>query len=385
MKIKVLHVVGAMNRGGAEVMLMDLFRNVSEYFQFEFLVNYNKKSGIKEGDFDAEILSSGGFIHHIQAQWDIGPWNYLKEFKKIIHQSKPDIVHIHMNSKSGLIALAAKLSGVQHVITHSHANIKFRGSFLYKMISNIEMFFQKMLINRYSDQFWGCSIEANKSLFYFNKLNNNNSAIINNAIDVNAYQSVSDEEILKMKDSWGINPNTVVFGNVGRIVAHKNISFILDVLNEYSKYNTNFVFVVAGRIQDEKYFDRFIEKAKAYQLFDKVKYIGLRSDVPIVFRCFDIFLGPALKEGFGIVAVEAQAAGLHSILYTGFPKSVDMELGLVTFISNFSVENWVVAIQNINFKKQELIVIGNEIKTRGYDVKENAQKIESLYNHLVKS
>ncbi len=385
MKTKVLHVVGAMNRGGAEVMLMDLFRCVSQNFQFEFLVNYNRKSGIKEGDFDAEILSNGGRLYHIPAQWDIGPWNYIKEFKKIIYQSKPDIVHIHMNSKSGLIALAAKLSGVQHVITHSHANIKFRGSLFYKMISNIEMLLQKMLINRYSDQYWGCSNEANKSLFYFNKLNNKNSAIINNAIDVSAYQSVSDEEIQKMKDSWGVKPNTIVFGNVGRIVAHKNISFILDVLNEYNKYNSDFIFVIAGRIQDEKYFDSFVKKSKAYQLSDKVKYIGVRSDVPLVFRSFDVFLGPALKEGFGMVAVEAQAAGIHSVLYRGFPKSVDMQLDLVTFMPDFSIDKWVAAILDTNLIKQDLKVIANQIKARGFDVKENAKKIESLYMHLVKS
>ena len=39
MKIKVLQVVGTMNRGGAEVMLMDLFRQINTDFQFEFLVN----------------------------------------------------------------------------------------------------------------------------------------------------------------------------------------------------------------------------------------------------------------------------------------------------------------------------------------------------------
>ena len=40
--IKVLHVTGAMNRGGAEVMLMDIYRNVDAFFQFDFLINYKK-------------------------------------------------------------------------------------------------------------------------------------------------------------------------------------------------------------------------------------------------------------------------------------------------------------------------------------------------------
>ena len=54
-KIKVLQITGAMNRGGAEVMLMDIYRNISSDFHFDFLVNYKLNEGIRKGDFDNEI------------------------------------------------------------------------------------------------------------------------------------------------------------------------------------------------------------------------------------------------------------------------------------------------------------------------------------------
>jgi glycosyltransferase EpsF len=74
-KLHVLQVTGAMNRGGAEVMLMDIFRNIGPQFHFDFLINYNKKKGIVEGDFDNEILSNGSTLFYIPAQWEIGPIN----------------------------------------------------------------------------------------------------------------------------------------------------------------------------------------------------------------------------------------------------------------------------------------------------------------------
>ena len=187
-----------------------------------------------------------------------------------------------------------------------------------------------------------------------------------------------------MRKSWGVSSNTIVFGNVGRIVAHKNIDFLLDVLNVYQTVNSDFIFVIAGRIEDQTYYDAFTIKAKSYGLTEKIKYIGVRSDVPLIFRSFDVFLGPALKEGFGMVAVEAQAAGLPSVLYTGFPKSVDMELGLVTFIQNFEVNNWVEAIKNINFKRVDLKEVKKKIVLKGFNIQTNVEIIEMMYRKIVK-
>ena len=57
-KLHVLQVVGAMNRGGAEVMLMDIYRNISEDIHFDFLINYKIKIGTVKGDFNLKYQSN---------------------------------------------------------------------------------------------------------------------------------------------------------------------------------------------------------------------------------------------------------------------------------------------------------------------------------------
>lgn len=381
--IKVLHVTGAMNRGGAEVMLMDIFRNIGPQFHFDFLINYNKKKGIVAGDFDTEIISTGSTLFYIPTQWEIGPINYCKEFKKLVQESKPDIVHIHMNSKSGMIALAAKMAGVKYVITHAHADIKFRGSFIYRMLSNLEMKFQKILINKYSDQYWGCSLEANKSLFYFSKLNNQNSAIINNAVAVQQYQEVSLEDSTALKKTYKIGKNTLILGNVGRIVQHKNVLFIIEVLNELKLRAIDFVFVFAGRADQMAYLEEINAKIDGYDLKNNVIYLGLRNDIPVVMNTLDVFIGPALKEGFGLVAVEAQAAGIPCVLYTGFPQSVDMQLSLVTFLDSFIVALWVDAILEVkNQRCTDKALIKTKIIDLGFDSVSNSEIIGKRYKNI---
>ena len=384
-KIKILHVTGAMNRGGAEVMLMDIYRNISTTFQFDFLVNYKIKEGVVQGDFDDEIYANGARIKHIASQWDIGPLQYVKEFKKICKEvGKPDIVHIHMNAKSGIIALAAKNAGIKNIIVHSHADLKFRGSFGSRMASKLEFVFQKHLISMFANHFWGCSDEANSSLFYKRLLTVQSSTVIKNAIDLDAFIKPDEEAIQKLRESYAITSNTVVFGNVGRIVRHKNIGVLLDFFKKLKKENLDFVFVYAGRIADQVYYNEFLEKVKLYNLEGEMRYIGVRSDVPEVFHSFDVFLGPALQEGFGMVAVEAQAAGVPSLLYKGFPKTVDVNLDLTTFLADFQTDHWINAIKRRPEKLTNKALIKEKIIEMGFDVRSNVINIEKHYKMMLR-
>ena len=383
--LKVLHVVGSMNRGGAEVMLMDIYRNISNDVHFDFLINYKIKAGIKKGDFDDEIKSRGGEMKHIGSQWDLGFFNYVKAFKEIVNDlGQIDIVHIHMNAKSGVIAFAAKKAGIKHIIIHSHADLKFRGNLLSKIANNLELIIQKQLMAMSANCFWGCSQEANESLFYKRLLTPKKSAIIKNAVDVACYQNVSKTDVKDLRDLYSINKDTLVIGNVGRIVKHKNVSFIMDILDQMNKEHIDFVFVFAGRDEQLHYLEEILNKAKQYKIEDKIKYLGVRADIPVVMNSFDIYLGPALQEGFGLVAVEAQAAGLPCVLYTGFPKTVDMDLNLVTFLNNLEVTEWVNAIKILPKKNNNFSLIKKEIVSKGFDSVFNTKEIEKLYNLLIK-
>ena len=311
---------------------------------------------------------------------------YAFEFKKKCKEiGVPDIVHIHMNAKSGVIAWAAKKAGIKTVIVHSHADLKFRGNLVSRVLSQLELQFQKRLIAKYADYYWGCSNEANASLFYERLLTKNKAAVINNAIDTKAFQMVSDEAVEKLRKSYNITENTLVLGNVGRIVSHKNVLFIIEVLNELQKKGLDVVFVFAGRAEQPDYLQRIFQKAEEYKITERIRYLDVRDDVPVVMHSFDVFMGPALKEGFGLVAVEAQAAGLPCYLYKGFPKTVDMNLDLVTFFDSFSVSEWTDAIfydvsQNKKIAKEE---IGEKIMSKGFDIETNTRKIEELYSKIV--
>jgi len=378
-RIHVLQVVGTMNYGGAEVMLMDIFRNISKDVKFSFLVNFKVPLGIVKGNFDDEILANKSLIKHIGTQWGIGPIAYIREFKNIYNElGKPEVVHIHLNAKCGIIALAAKLSGAKKIIAHSHADLKFRGPLLRVLLSNIELQFQKLLIFLFCTDYWGASHEANASLYYTKLLVK--SKVINNAVDTKKFQDITYKEIKHFKKSLNISDKTLVLGTIGRIVKHKNVDFIIDLLKEYRNVNSEFIFLFAGRVDEKECLTEIQSKVKEYQLDDKVIYLGNRDDVPTILNAMDVFISPALQEGFGLVAVEAQAAGIPCLLYKGFPTSVDMDLDLITILDHFDKGIWTSYIDKIkNNKNKSKNLITQAIKQRGFDIKQNAYIIEGLY------
>lgn len=117
-KIKVLHVVTAMDMGGIESTLMNYMRNIDRSkIQFDFLVHRSH-----EGFFDSEIRQLGGLIH-IAPKFSIQSlFSYIKHLKSILKEYDYDIMHSHLDALSFIPLLFAKKSGIKVRIAHSHVN-----------------------------------------------------------------------------------------------------------------------------------------------------------------------------------------------------------------------------------------------------------------------
>ena len=379
MMLRVLQVTGTMNCGGAEVMLMDILRNKPQDVHFDFLINNPPEDLYREGFFDTEIRSLNCEIRHIGTQLRIGPLNYIRRFREIFDELKPDVVHIHLNAKCGLIALAAHLAGCKRIVSHCHADIRFRGSLLSRLLNEGEVFVQKFFISHFATDYWGCSKEANKRLYW--PWVRRKSVVVNNAIDCSIYQDVDQDLVDELRKSYNLSENTIVLGNVGRIVPHKNIAFVVDVMAEIKSKGHDVAFVIAGRDDSPDYTADMRERARELGVNDeRLIFLGERSDIPVVMHTFDVFVGPALREGFGLVAVEAQASAVPCVLYKGFPSAVDMMSGLCTFIDNFNPATWVDAIQaSLTLKNVNKELIIRKIKVLGFDARENALRVCDYY------
>lgn len=117
--IKGLHIFGGMNRGGAETLIMNVYRNIDrEKFHFDCAVSTMKKC-----DYDDEILSLMGSIYHLSYKGGRDLRIYYNNLNQLLRSNKYDVIHSHIYYFSGVTLLIGRISKVPIRIAHSH-NIK---------------------------------------------------------------------------------------------------------------------------------------------------------------------------------------------------------------------------------------------------------------------
>lgn len=374
--IKVLIATGTMNAGGAETIIMEQLRQRTDAVEYSILIHYAGK--ISKGVYDEEIKDFDIPVIYIHSVGSVGERQYMNEFCQIVEEKGPfDVVHSHLNAVGGIIVKAAKKAGIKSRIVHCHADITFKGNWISRMINEVKLQYMRMYIDKYANQFWACSEDAAKRLFYQKRLQD--SVVIPNIIDVEKY--LTDETMISgAKAKFGLLGKQII-GAVGRIARIKNYEFVVELLKRLKDKNQMFEFVCLGRIADEEYYEEIVNKARKLGVYEQLHFLGNSTDIAFDIHCFDIFVMPSYSEGFGMAAIEAQAAGIPSVASEGVPKIVDVGAGLIEFISIQDMERWT----NIIMKKcKEKPVADHKFLIECFDKKgfnsvTTARRIEQKY------
>lgn len=362
--IRVLHIVGKMDRAGAETMLMNLYRHIDRtQVQFDFITFTQE-----QGDYDEEILALGGRIFPIIASNSIERMFKLTRFLK--QHSEYQIVHTHMLLNNAFHLLAAKQAGIQHRISHSHNTQNAKSGIVANLYEKFAIYLNKSL----STKKIACGKEAAEYLFNTSK----NVWLLNNAIDLQLYNEI----LLTNKNSWKAVKSDLQglkIIQVGRLNEVKNHDFSLKTARKLKKLGVNFTFFIVGQGPLEDYIRKNIQD---YCLEENVFLLGVRNDVPNLMAGADVMLMPSLHEGFPVVLVESQAVGLLSLISDRIAPEVDLDLGLVNFLSLDNVDTWVKALMNQKDKSVSQSEIYTCLQASGFDVKKNATDLLNFYKDL---
>jgi glycosyltransferase EpsF len=367
---RVLHIVSAMDRGGAETLLMNVYRNLDRSkLQFDFVTHRSDK-----GNFDDEIRQLGGKIYNISSLGNVGPISYVKKLADIMASNPYIAVHSHTDYQSGFPALAAKIAGIPHRICHSHSNNwpmnnSLKQKLLLKGLQSI--------IKISATQYCSCSQEAGAFLFGQKAVDKNQVTILKNGIDLGQYL---DETITKTSviRELGLDQDAKIIGHVGKFSKSKNQIFIIKVLRELINKDKRYVALLVG---DGPLKEKIEHEAETMGLSKHIRFLGVRSDIPRLMKAFDVFLFPSIFEGFGIVTVEAQISGTPCIVSDSIPISTDMGLGLVKYLKlEENPEKWGEEVgKAINMQKPEKDALVKALSEKGFSIQQNIEEWMKLY------
>ena len=220
MTLRVLQVIGAMDRGGAETMLMNLHRTIDrDEVQFDYLVHEQR-----ECDYDAEIEKLGGRLFRLP-RYTVANGGTYRRLVRAHLQEHPEhrIVHGHIGSSASIYLDEARRAG-RFGIAHSHSQNYLHGF--------MGLAFRAMTrsTRNVADYFFACSREAGIDRYGAAVVEGDRFSIMNNGIDLAAY--VCDEERHEAaRRALGFGPSMLrggapVIGHVGRLSPEKNHAFL---------------------------------------------------------------------------------------------------------------------------------------------------------------
>ena len=359
--VRVLQVFGCLDRGGAESMIMELYRHIDRTkIQFDFVVHTTRKCA-----YDDEIHSLGGRIFSVPRFTLANSYQYKKEWKTILSKHPEwKIIHGHVRSTASIYLSIAKEHG-KFTIIHSHSTSSGKG--ISAAVKNI---LQKRIK---ADYYIACSDAAGKWLFGENVVKQENYTVLHNAIDTSkfSYNTETRDLVRKELDS----ESNILVGHIGSFYDVKNHVFLLDIFEELINLTKNIKLVLVG----DGYLKEDIQELVTQKgLESKVIFTGTRSDVNRLLQAMDVFVFPSKYEGLPVTLVEAQCSGIQIIMSDRIPKETILTDELVTIMSlEQSPQKWAKCILsklNIKRKGRE-----TEIIKAGYDINTTSKWIEEFY------
>lgn len=360
---RILHIIGAMNRAGAESMLMNLYRVLDKnIYQFDFLYFTNEKC-----DFDDEILALGGKIYRITNNGFVSRFKstyiFLKENRNF------HAIHSHTLLNNGTNLFAAYIAGYKIRISHSHSTanlpyINFQNYIYYH--------FSKFLINTFSNRLIACGIQAGAYLYY----KKNKFLLLPNAVNFEDF-SIAQTNIRR---DLKIEEETLLICQIGRFLEVKNQEFTVELARYMQNNHFDFHFIFVGKGPLEKEIAR---KVKSYHLESKVTFLGLRSDIPKILKESDCLILTSFHEGFPVVLVESQVAGTPALISSNISKEVDLGVDLVLFeslSSDFKI--WSDKLKTIRKYKKKDDYYKETLKNKGFDINSSLEILLNFYNNV---
>ena len=373
--IRILNVVGRMDRGGIETLIMNVYRHLDrDRVQFDFLAHYGKENA----DYNEEIRALGGRIYEMPVIKTTEKTHYEKFFVyrralKRFFREHPEyrVVHGHMTNTAAIyMPIARKMGRVTCCIAHSHLTET------QKTVSPLAALGTDILrlpIRRVATDYFSCSEAASLWLFRQEDVDAGRVTVIKNGVDVDRF--CYDEELrAAVRRELAVEDKTVI-GHVGRFFAQKNHTQLLDIFAAYHKAHPDSVLLLVGEGELQ---EAARQKAYALGLADSVQFLGLRPDVSRLLQAFDLFLMPSLYEGMPLVGVEAQAAGLPLVVSDTVTPELDIT-GNVRFVPlSYTPEAWAAVMDGVlaGFERQDTTAT---VRQAGYDIETTAAFLQEFY------
>ena len=283
--MKILQIANSLHIGGAEKLLVDsipLYR--AKGIDMELLLLNGTKT-----PFYSELEKNGVIIHSLSIGNIKTVYNPLHIFHIIPYLKKYDIIHVHLFPAIYWAALAKWLSKSKTKLIFTEHNTSNRR--ITK--KGIWQIFDRFIYRQYNII---VSITSNVDSIIKVHLTDkkNKFKIINNGINIAKYSSATSSDTNNKKSK--------IIIQISSFQEPKDQQTVIRAMQFLPE---NVVLQLVGDGVTRKQCEQLVNDLN---LSDRVLFLGVRTDVPLLLKSADIVIMSSHWEGFGLAAVEGMAA-----------------------------------------------------------------------------
>lgn len=384
-RIKVLHVVDTLGMGGAETWLMEVLRlwAKARTAHMDFLITSGNK-----GLFDEEAGRLGARIHYLRyGRTHIR--QFATEFRRILREGQYDAIHDHQDYASGWHFLMGGSSLPRVRVAHVHnPAYQIRSNYGVTLVRRITAQVGKSLVARYATHITGTSRQVVTEYgFDAPRFCRIPKAALHCGFDPARF--LGDVDVMKAsvcrEFGWPEDIKLVLFAgridqspDIGHPQNHKNSAFAVSVSIECARREACVCVLFAGALSPAVAV--LEQRIAAAGLTGRIRFTAIRKDIERLMLASDVLLFPSRGEGLGMVAVEAQAAGLPVLASTAVPRECVVVPELVRFQQMEAGETqWATDLLQLAARPRNIPDANKQVAASAFAIENSGRALFRLY------
>lgn len=294
-KVRVLYLTSSLTVGGAERLMIDLFRHYStNHLHSTLELYYVVMNDLVDEDYRQELLATGATGWFLERKQGNKSLKYVSTLNKIVRNHKIDIVHTHTTGSKywgGVLKLLNPGLKLLYTVHSTFDVTRYRG---------IKLWLHRAWVD------WNIAI-SNAVIAQCRHKGISKASVVYNGIEIAKFKTRQGRE-------FPADPKLVC---VSRLVPRiKGQDIIVDAaalcVSRGMPLSVTLVGDIGGRYKAA--YEALCDQVNKHGLPEEtIRFVGRRIDIHELLAEFDGYICASRKEGLGLSLIEAMATGLPVI------------------------------------------------------------------------
>jgi len=387
--MKVAYLLGSLNRGGTETLMLDVFRNARQN-NLDAMGVY-RKSGILEQDF----INSGVQMFKLPFRKNI--LTYLIQLRKLLKVKQIEVIHAQQPIDALYARLACMGTGIQIILTlhgYDYNDTGLTKSILGFIIKRTDT---NIFVSNTQREYYQLkySLKPEKQQVVYNGISFEKLVISSTRSATPSHAPSNEQSTLNrapnnnLRDELQLSPDTILFGSVGNFVSVRDQLTLCRFLKLLKDEKIQFHFLFVGKRDDKMphLYDDCVSYCQQNGLSNIVSFLGSRNDVPEILSQLDAFVYATDHDTFGIAVVEAMAVGIPVFVNDwGVMKEITEDGKFATLYKTKDeddlLQQFMLFLQNKSAYQAKAKETSRFVRET-YSIEKHIEKLKEVYKQLV--